>query len=90
MSDRSQFSNGHFATLHAFLLAAKEMGHTEFRLQTSVGIAKGKLEISIHTQAQSGMSAKFDVRGNMVRPLVPVDRAEPLPNERTPTRIARL
>ena len=58
--------DGHHSTLHAFFLAAKESGYTEFRLQL-VTSSKGRVELCISPREHSEMSAKFDVRGNMVR-----------------------
>jgi hypothetical protein len=58
-------SNGH-STLHAFFLAAKERGHSEFQLQLITN-PKGRIEFSISPRGHSEMSANFEVRGNMVR-----------------------
>src|SRR5262245_52632283 len=73
MSNRSQaalqLSNGHYATLHAFFLAARESECTEFELQLGTS-AKGRIEFYISPRGHSEMSAKFDVRGNMVRAVV--------------------
>jgi hypothetical protein len=73
MSNRSQaalqLSNGHYATLHAFFLAAKESECTEFELQLGTS-AKGRIEFCISPRGHSEMSAKFDLRGNMVRAVV--------------------
>jgi len=70
MNDRSQAAHrlmeGHHSTLHAFFLAAKESGYTEFRLQL-VTSSKGRVELCISPREHSEMSAKFEVRGNMVR-----------------------
>jgi hypothetical protein len=70
MSNRSQAAqqlrNGHHSTFHAFFLAAKESGYTEFELQL-VTSPKGKVEFCISPREHSEMSAKFDVRGNTVR-----------------------
>ena len=70
MSNRPQAAqrlmDGHHSTLHAFFLAAKESGYTEFRLQL-VTSSKGRVELCISPREHSEMSAKFDVRGNMVR-----------------------
>ena len=70
MSKRSQSAlqskNGHYATLHAFFLAAKESGYTEFELQL-VTSPKGRIEFCISPREQSEMTAKFEVRGNTVR-----------------------
>jgi hypothetical protein len=64
MSSRSQLSHGH-STLHAFFLAAKEEGHTEFQLQL-VANQKGRLEFRIRPRGYLE-TAKFEVRGNTVR-----------------------
>ena len=70
MSNRSQAAqqlrNGHYSTLHAFFLAAKESGYTEFELQL-VASPKGGIEFCISPREQSKMTAKFEVRGNTVR-----------------------
>jgi hypothetical protein len=70
MSNRSQvaqrLTNGHHSTLHAFFLAAKESGYTEFELQL-VASAKGRIEFCISPREHSQMTAKFEVRGNTVR-----------------------
>ena len=70
MSNRSQAAqrlmDGHHSTLHAFFLAANESGYTEFRLQMAM-CSKGRVELCISPREHSEMSAKFDVRGNMVR-----------------------
>jgi hypothetical protein len=69
MSIRSQAAqrlmDGHHSTLHAFFLAAKEGGYTEFKLQL-VTSSKGRVELCISPREHSEMSAKFHVRGNMV------------------------
>ena len=57
--------DGHHATLHAFFLAAKESGYTEFRLQL-VTSSKGGVKLCISPREHSELGAKFDVRGNMV------------------------
>ena len=82
MSNSFQRSiNGHHSTLHAFFLAAKENGCTEFELQL-VTSPKGKIEFYISPRGHSEMSVKFDVRGNTVRgaaneaSLVPIDDAD--------------
>ena len=62
MSNRSQ----HHSTLHAFFLAAKESGHTEFKLQL-IADPNGRIELWISPRGYSEMSARFEVRGNMVR-----------------------
>jgi hypothetical protein len=64
MSNRLRDS--HHSTLHAFFLAALETGYTEFELQL-VTSPKGGVEFCISPREQSEMSAKFEVRGNMVR-----------------------
>ena len=70
MSNGSQAAqllrDDHHSTLHAFFLAAKESGYTEFRLQL-VTSSKGRVELCISPREHSEVSAKFDVRGNMVR-----------------------
>ena len=63
--------DGHHSTLHAFFLAAKESGYTEFRLQL-VTSSKGRVELCISPREHSEMSAKFEVRGNMVRAVLKV------------------
>ena len=85
MSDRFQAArrlmDGHHSTLHAFFLAAKESGCTEFELQL-VTSPKGKIEFCISPRGHSEMSVKFDVRGNTVRAApseasaVPIDDAD--------------
>jgi hypothetical protein len=85
MSNRSQAAQrlreGHHSTLHAFFLAAKESGYTEFELQL-VTSPKGRIEFCISPREHSEMSATFDVRGNTVRvavsdvSVVPVDDAD--------------
>ena len=73
--------DGHHSTLHAFFLAAKESGCTEFELQL-VTSPKGKIEFCISPRGHSEMSVKFDVRGNTVRAApseasaVPIDDAD--------------
>jgi len=58
------------STLHAFLLAAQENGHTEFQVQLSRN-PKGRIELCIRPRGHSEMSANFEVRGNTVRAAVP-------------------
>ena len=65
MSD-TRFNGEHYATLHAFFLAAQESGYTEFELRL-VKSPKGGVEFCISPRGHSEMGAKFDVRGNMVR-----------------------
>ena len=73
MSNRSQTAlqsrNGHYSTLHAFFLAAKESECTEFELQLGTS-PKGRIEFCISPRGRSEMRAKFDVRGNTVRAVV--------------------
>ena len=64
MSD-TRFNGEHYATLHAFFLAAKENGCTEFQLQL-ITSPKGRIEFYISPRA-SELSAKFEIRGNMIR-----------------------
>src|SRR5262249_40146416 len=70
MSNRSQAAlqlrNGHYSTLHAFFLAAKESECTEFELQLGTS-AKGRIEFYISPRGDSEMSTKCDVLGNLVR-----------------------
>jgi hypothetical protein len=85
MSNRSQAAQGlgndHYSTLHAFFLAAKESGYTQFELQLGTG-PTGRIEFCISPREQSEMTAKFEVRGNTVRAaatearIVPIDDAE--------------
>jgi hypothetical protein len=73
--------DGHHSTLHAFFLAAKESGCTEFELHL-VTSPKSKIEFCISPRGHSEMSVKFDVRGNTVRAApseasaVPIDDAD--------------
>ena len=73
MSNRSQTAlqsrNGHYSTLHAFFLAARERRYTEFELRL-VASPKGRIEFCISPRGHSEMRAKFDVRGNTVRAVV--------------------
>ena len=66
MSSRSRLTDSHHSTLHAFFLAAKESGYTEFKLRL-VTSPKGRVEFCLSPREHSEMSAKFEVRGNMVR-----------------------
>ena len=85
MSDRFQAAqrlmDGHYSTLHAFFLAAKESGDTEFELQL-VSSLKGRIVFCISPRGHSEMRATFDVRGNTVRVApgeassVPIDDAD--------------
>ena len=59
-------TDNHHSTLHAFFLAAKEGGYTEFELQL-VASPKGRVEFCISPREHSEISAKFEVRGNMIR-----------------------
>ena len=76
-----QLMDGHHSTLHAFFLAAKESGCTEFELHL-VTSPKSKIEFCISPRGHSEMSVKFDVRGNTVRAsaseasVVPLDDAD--------------
>jgi hypothetical protein len=70
----------HHSTLHAFFLAAKESGFTEFELQF-VTSPKGRIEFCISPRGHSEMSAKFDVRGNTVR--VAASEASVVPADET-------
>jgi hypothetical protein len=63
MSNRS--NNRYHSTLHAFFLAAKKKGYSEFQLRLIN--PKGRIEFSISPQGRSEMSVRFEVRGNMVR-----------------------
>ena len=79
MSSRSsRLTNSHHSTLHAFFVAAKESGYTEFELRL-VTSPKGRLEFCISPREHSEIGAKFEVRGNMIRAaandasVVPVD-----------------
>jgi hypothetical protein len=70
MSNRSGLrDDSHHSTLHAFFLAAKDSGCTDFELQL-VRSPKGRIEFCIYPRGRSEMNAKFDVRGNMVRAAV--------------------
>jgi len=70
MSNGSQAAqllrDDHHSTLHAFFLAAKESGYTDFELQL-VTSPRGRIEFCISPREHSEMSAKFEVRGNTVR-----------------------
>jgi hypothetical protein len=65
MGSRSRLTDSHHSTLHAFFLAAKDSGYTEFKLRL-VTSPKGRVEFCLSPR-DSEMSAKFEVRGNMVR-----------------------
>jgi hypothetical protein len=65
MSNRSRLKGRH-STLHAFFLAAKDKGHTEFQLQLITN-RRGRIEFCISPRGHSEMRGKFEVRGNMVR-----------------------
>jgi hypothetical protein len=85
MSNGSQAAqllrDDHHSTLHAFFLAAKESGYTDFELQL-VTSPKGRIEFCISPREHSEMSAKFEVRGTrfVQRParasIVPVEDAD--------------
>ena len=67
MSSRSsRLTDSHHSTLHAFFLAAKESGYTEFVLQLVAG-PKGRVEFCISPREHPEIGAKFEVRGNMIR-----------------------
>ena len=66
MSSRSRLTDSHHSTLHAFFLAAKESGYTEFELRLLTS-PKGRVEFCMSPREHSEISAKFEVRGNMVR-----------------------
>ena len=80
MSNASDVSDTHYATFHAFLLAAEENGLNEFRLESST-TEQGKLKISIFGD---GMLGQFDVRGNVVRPAVPTAKIDLPPQSSRP------
>jgi hypothetical protein len=81
MSRSGLRDDSHHSTLHAFFLAAKESGCTDFELQL-VANPKGRVEFCISPREHSEMSAKFEVRGNTVRAaasearVVPADDAD--------------
>ena len=67
MSSRSsRLTDSHHSTLHAFFLAAKESGYTEFELQL-VTSPNGRVEFCVSPREHSEIGAKFEVRGNMIR-----------------------
>ena len=59
-------TGSHPSTLHAFFLAAKESGYTEFKLRL-VTDPNGRVEFCLSPREHSEVSAKFEVRGNTVR-----------------------
>src|SRR5262245_26990728 len=63
MNSRSK-KHLHHSTFHAFFLAAKEKGYAEFQLELIE--PKGRLEFCIRPTGHLEMSARFEVRGNMV------------------------
>ena len=65
MKDPSRLGHGHHS-LHAFFMAAKEKGHTEFQVQL-IANSKGRIEFSITPRRSSHPRALFEVRGNMIR-----------------------
>src|SRR5262245_18388411 len=67
------------STLHAFFLAAKEKGDTEFQLRLLAN-ANGKIEFCISPQAQSEMSANFEVRSSTVRAAAAKDVSVQIPD----------
>jgi hypothetical protein len=80
----SRLRDVHHSTLHAFLLAALEMGYTEFEFQL-VTSPKGGVEFCISPRQHSEMSAKFEVRGNTVR--AAANEATVVPADDTNVRI---
>ena len=66
MSSRSRLTDSHHSTLHAFFLAAKESGYTEFELRLLTS-PKGRVEFCMSPREHSEISANFEVRGNMIR-----------------------
>jgi hypothetical protein len=64
MSNKSR-PNHHHSTFHAFLIAAKEKGHSDFQLRL-VANQNGRVEFTISPRGDSE-TAKFEVRGNMLR-----------------------
>jgi hypothetical protein len=85
MSSSSQAArDSHHSTLHAFFLAAKESGYTEFELQV-VTTPKGRVELCISPREHSEMSAKFEVRGNTVR--AAPSEASVVPADETDVRV---
>ena len=61
----TRFNGEHYATLHAFFLAANEQGYTNFELQLITN-KKRRLELCINPRGRSGMRGKFELRGNMI------------------------
>jgi hypothetical protein len=57
---------GHHSTLHAFFLAAKEGGYTEFELQLLTS-PNGRIDFCIRPRGHPELRARFEVRGNTVR-----------------------
>jgi hypothetical protein len=70
MSNRPRL-NHHHSTFHAFLLAAKEKGYSDFQLRL-VANQNGRIEFTICPRGRSE-TAKFEVRGNMLRAAANVD-----------------
>ena len=62
MSSRSRLTDSHHSTLHAFFLAAKESGYTEFELRLLTS-PKGRVEFCMSPREHSEISANFEVRG---------------------------
>jgi hypothetical protein len=52
--------------LHAFFLAAKESGYTEFELRLLTS-PMGRVEFCMSPREHPEIGAKFEVRGNMIR-----------------------
>ena len=61
MSSRSRLTDSHHSTLHAFFLAAKESGYTEFELRLLTS-PKGRVEFCMSPREHSEISANFEVR----------------------------
>ena len=59
-------TDSHHSTLHAFFLAAKESGYTEFELRLLTS-PKGRVEFCMSPREHPEIGAKFEVRGNMIR-----------------------
>ena len=57
-------TDSHHSTLHAFFLAAKESGYTEFALRLLTS-PKGRVEFCMSPREHPEIGAKFEVRGNM-------------------------
>ena len=55
-------------TFHGVLLAALEKGQKDLQL-TLIDKQSGKMEFCIRLQRQTDVIGKYDVRGNIVRPV---------------------